>query len=293
MEKVAGLNNTGVLCWFNSLLQGLFSCKYFVSIIENIDGEANPLVSDLQKIIKVMEAGNTKACDSCYALRSLLQQLKEKEGDRYNSLSSAQQSASEGFTLLLDYIDSKPLNIAFMHKYEERIVCIQTGEIESKKDGFNNQFMVFDETELQKSGLADYIKYHEHDLHDYKSEKRNTNPAHKYKRVYALKYLPKVVVLLLNRYYTDGHGRHRPRNPNISLPAEFEMPSVLFNGAMVYKKVAEVDHLGGLGGGHYISKVMRGGEAYLCNDSITTDYRLGTSPNTYITFCEYSHDRHN
>lgn len=280
MNEVVGFNNTGVICWFNALLQGLLSCKYFVHTIMTREGNQNPIVLELQKLIKSIDRceNSSKVYDSVGVLRALLTVLRHKEKQRYREFAGGQQSASEGFTLLLDYIDSAELNQFFTHKYEEQILCIETGknEPDTTNHGFNNQFMVFDEESLMRDGLDSFIKYHEHLLTDYKG----TDPRGTYKRVYGLKYLPKIVVILLNRY-------HR-RNPNISLPPSFDMPSCLINGSMRYKKVAEVDHAGSLGGGHYLAKVLRNDKAYLCNDSTFVDYRLGTSPNTYMTFYEYS-----
>ena len=285
MEQVVGFNNTGVICWFNSLLQCLLSSHYFVKIIMLTHSD-NLIIKSLQDLIKSINERPQEVHNSSIILKSLLVILKDKDSNRFREFAMGQQSASEGFTLLLDYIDNNSLSALFTHRYEERVVWEKNlNKIESKIIGNNNQFMIFDENELKKSGLSEYIKYHEHPLDEYKSENPDTDPETKFKRLYVLRYLPKVVVMLLNRYYK--------RNRDISLPEEFKIPSCQFDGFMLYKKIAEIDHMGSLNGGHYISKIIRNNKAYMCNDSTYVPYRLETTSNTYMTFYEYSKNIYN
>ena len=121
---------------------------------------------------------NSRECD-CYdssiVLRSILHTLRQKHPKRYLEFATGQQSSSEGFTLLLDYIDNKLLNSMFTHRYEERVIRNNDVKaIESKVIGENNQFMIFDEEELRKNGLCEYLKHHEHILKEYKSENKNS-----------------------------------------------------------------------------------------------------------------------
>ena len=280
MNQVVGFNNTGVICWFNSLLQSLLSSTYFVKTIMLAQSD-NEIVNSIQHLIRDID-GSRNVYESSTILRALLRRLQAKDSKRFREFATGQQSASEGFTLLLDCLDVKNINTIFTHKYEERVVSqSDPSRVESKVIGYNNQFMVFDETELKRSGLVEYLKYHEHPLDEYKSERKDADPDEKYNRSYILRFLPKVIVILLNRYFK--------RDRTIILPAEFEVPSCQFNGFMIYKKIAEIDHMGSLNGGHYIAKILRKDKAYLCNDTEIMDYRLSTSPNTYMTF--YEHDR--
>jgi ubiquitin C-terminal hydrolase len=282
MEQVVGFNNTGVICWFNSLLQSLLSSTYFVKTIMLIQSD-NEIVKSIQDLIREIDNKSRSVYESSTILRALLRELQTKDSKRFREFATGQQSASEGFTLLFDLLDIKSINTIFTHKYEERVVAqSDPNGVESKVVGYNNQFMVFDEAELKSKGLSEYLKYHEHPLDEYKSERVDADPNEKYNRRYILRFLPKVLVILLNRY----HKRDR----DISLPAEIQMPSCQFNGFMIYKKIAEIDHMGSLSGGHYVAKVHRKGNEHLCNDNQIIDYRLSTSPNTYMTFYEFDRD---
>ncbi len=284
MEKVVGFHNTGVICWFNSLLQCLLSSHYFVNTIKLLKSD-NEIVKSLQLLISSVEGSSEQVHSSSAILRALLVALRDKEPKRFKALASGQQCSAEGFTLLLDYIDDKTLNSVFNHRYEEQVVWVSNSDkVESKIISHNNQFEIFDEAGLKANGLSEYIRYNETPIDEYKSERADadTAPDKKYKRLYILRYLPKVVVLLLNRYYKKAR--------NISLPEEFTIPSCQFDGNLVYKKIAEVDHMGSPSSGHYVSKVLRKNIAYMCNDATHVPYRLGTSPNTYMTFYEYSRD---
>jgi ubiquitin C-terminal hydrolase len=286
MEQAVGFNNTGVICWFNSLLQSLLSSTYFVKAIMLVKTE-DVIINSIQHLIHDINSKRfsdfATVYDSSTILRALLRGLQAKDSKRFSEFATGQQSASEGFTLLLDCLDIKSLNTLFTHKYEERVVAQSNpNQVESKVIGYNNQFMVFDEAELKSKGLTEYLKYHEHPLDEYKSEKKDADPNEKYNRLYILRFLPKILVILLNRY----HKRDR----DISLSAEIKIPSCQFDGFMIYKKIAEIDHMGSLGGGHYVAKVNRNNKEYLCNDNQIMDYRLSTSPNTYMTFYEYNRD---
>ena len=243
----------------------------------------NDLVTSIQNLIRAID-GSRNVYESATILHALLRSLQAKDNKRFREFATGQQSASEGFILLLDCLDIKNINTIFTHKYEERVVVRSNpDQVESKVIGYNNQFMVFDEEELKRSGLVDYLKYHEHPLDEYKSERKNADPNEKYNRSYILRFLPRVIVILLNRY----HKRDR----TISLPTEFDVSSCQFDGFMVYKKIAEIDHMGSLDGGHYIAKVHRNNKEYLCNDTEITENKLSTSPNTYMTFYEYNRDK--
>lgn len=280
MDNITGFNNTGVICWFNSLLQSLLSSKYFVDIVLNEDPKENLIINELQKIIRLIKGRQSDPIDSINVLKAFLIVLQRKDRNRYIEFANGQQSASEGMTLLLDCIGSKKLDLAFTHKYEEKIVSINTNKLEpdTLKHDYSNQFMVFDEEMLQRKGLVEYIKYHEHTIPDYKSDRKDAIPNEQFKRIYTLKYLPEIVVILLNRYTKRTRG--------LDLPSTFDIATSRFKGYLRYKKVAEIDHSGSLNGGHYVSKVLRGSKEYLCNDSNYVTCGMGTSTRTYITIYE-------
>ena len=115
--------------------------------------------------------------------------------------------------------------------------------------------MVFDEEMLQRKGLVEYIKHHEHSIPDYKSERKDALYNEQFKE-YTIKYLPEIVVILLNRY---------TKRIVVKLTPDFDIATTRL-GYLRYKS-SRNNHSGSLNGGHYISKVLRGNTEYLCNDS--------------------------
>lgn len=274
--QVIGFINIGAICWFNSMLQLILSSKYIIKSILDNEEEQNNLLKEFQNFLKNYISNNLSQNDSIKLLRIFLLEVKEKHPSSVlNSL--VEQSASEGMTFFLDMLNSKYLNKILTHVTEESIICKQTKEVISSKKNINNQFMLFNTKDLIKRGLPDTLLCSQDNLEeDFVPENHIKNDAKQYKRVYILKYIPEVIIISLNKYIQKN---------NVVLPDSFKI-SHLNGSDMVYIKKAEVDHLGSLGGGHYISRALREDKIYLFNDSSYSESELKTNRNTYITLYE-------
>jgi ubiquitin C-terminal hydrolase len=86
---------------------------------------------------------------------------------------------------------------------------------------------------------------------------------------------PEIFVCLFNQY-ADKKLRY--------FPQIFKIPNNK-NGSLTYQLVAQVEHSGSLGGGHYVCKALRKDGAYLLNDSgVSTITGLEPSAGTYMVF---------
>ncbi|MDL1983180.1 MAG: ubiquitin carboxyl-terminal hydrolase [Deltaproteobacteria bacterium] len=258
------------------MLQLIISSKYIIKSILDDEEEQNNLLKEFQIFLRNYTSNNLSQNDSVKLLRIFLLEVKEKHPSSVlNSL--AQQSASEGMTFFLDMLNSKHLNKILTHVTKESIVCKQTKEIISSKKNINNQFMLFDTNDLIKRGLPDALLCSQDNLEEDFIPEDHTKDANKqYKRVYILKYIPEVIIISLNKYIQKN---------NVVLPDSFKIPHI--NGSdMVYIKKAEVDHLGSLGGGHYIGRALREDKVFLFNDVNYSESQLKTNKNTYITLYE-------
>ena len=278
MSKPSGFNNTGVICWFNSLLQSLISCHKFVEYFkgQKIKEENSCIHNELiNLIIKIEENEDIKNMSSIL-LNALVKDLQNK--NKKIDLGFGQQASDEGFIFLLDIINKKKLEKIFEHVYEEVIICKETDKVVSRKRSYNNIFNVFDEENLIKNGLNEYILQNEEsDLKDYGKE--NT-----YRRLYILRRISPIIIIALNRFNTDGKN-FKPRNAKIKLPDYLEFPHI--NGTiMKYKKISEIDHTGSLSGGHYVSRCLRNDNVYLFNDINVSNCHLETLQSTFLTFYE-------
>ena len=289
LELPSGFVNTGVICWLNSLLQALIANKHFTDILKveykkdkNISSCTHKELYNLLKKIDIIE--NIEK-SSILVLNGVITDLQNKK--RKIDLGFGQQSSSEGLTLILEMLNNKKIDNKFNHSYEVTLQCDNNNEIISKTRTTNNIFYLFDEKSLIKDKLMQFLLYHISELeentipHDYREKHIKGN---RYSRIFRLKYIPHIVIISLNRYFTVGKNKHHQRNPNIKLPNDFSMPGI--NGkSILYKKISEIDHLGSLEGGHYISRCLKDDDnVYLFNDSHVKLSKFGTLPSTYLTF---------
>ena len=290
MDYPSGLRNIGAICWLNSLLQSLLTCKHFFDYIRtHKDIHKNNTYKSLVEICESIEKSDDILDKSSYFLKAFISDLKsnKKEID----IGFGYQCSSEGLILILDQINSPKINSLFTHSYEIELVCNESGKSLSKRRANDTIFYIFDEESLQKKGLRDYLLSHESELEkefipeDWKNEHQ---PHYTYKRVAQLKRISEIVVIALNRYMTTGL-KSLPRNAAIKLPNTFTIDSNK-QIAMHYKKIAEIDHLGSLRGGHYISRCVRDKDVYLLNDSSYKKFQLETLPSTYLTWYELTEE---
>ena len=279
-----GLKNGGVICWLNSLLQALISSETFRKSIKESSDES-VTIQQLRTFIQLFEDKEDISLSSTLILKALVSDLAKRK--HKIDMGFGQQSSSEGLVLILDVI-SNTTHHCFDHIYEDSIECIQTGDTVSKIRSTNNIFYIFDEETLLEKGLRNFLLSHSTDLDsgfipdDYKKEHQ---PDYTYRRHYTLRRMPNVVVIALNRYMTNGK-QSKERNPEIKLPDTFTMPHVR-KGEIVYKKIAEIDHIGrSTLGGHYVARAKRDDNSYLFNDEHVQLHRLETCPTTYLTFYE-------
>lgn len=282
MDTPSGLRNSGVICWLNSLLQAMLSSRILCSSFEESSDESathREFRTLIQKAIKKEDI----SLSSSSILRALITDLRRQQ--KSIDIAFGQQSSSEGLILILDMLNKKEINDRFYHVYEDTIQCDQTGKVVSKVRSINNVFYIFDEETLLERGIRDFLLCHSNVL-DEDFTPDDHEPGHTYRRIYTLRRIPEIVVIALNRYMTNGRA-HKKRNPKIKLPNEFSMPHNK-EGDIKYTKIAEVHHLGGLNGGHYMSVAKRGNQSYLFNDEQVTPRAMETVPTTYLTFYEVS-----
>lgn len=286
-----GFTNIGACCWWNSLLQALLSCNHFVStLLEENDSQENTYRA-LKSFVQVQaHSAATKlplvqpntpvlCADNITLLRVFLAELREKEPVSFKVMASGQQSASEGFSLLIDILKSDSINALFMHSYEQSIIRKDNSKPVSTKRTTNNFFSQFDEADLLQRGLRDCLLGTTEDLKDYKIE--DTGETGMCVKVLKLKRISPIFIVLLNRYKND--------RSDISLPETITI-NAKKGGTMVFYRKSCVDQIGTLGGGHYIARAIRSigddSDIYLFNDTQLGTTRLNTVKNTYFTCYE-------
>jgi ubiquitin C-terminal hydrolase len=103
-------------------------------------------------------------------------------------------------------------------------------------------------------------------------------------RVYCLTMVPEIVVVGFNQYVGYG-GQARARY----FPPRLEFPTADDAGALAYQLVGQVEHSGGLEGGHYWARGLRaGGRVYVLNDTGVGPGAFAPTADTYLLAYHYA-----
>lgn len=185
---INGFYNNGALCWMNSLLQALLSCEIFYKTVK----DETEITTHTLELLHKMINSNSREQYSSLILDALGKDLKNTQPKNYEIIcSGAQQSASEGFVLLLDCIKSLEVKKLFYSRFNNDMVS-----------PFHT---IFDIKRLADVGLIDYLKY---DIIETEGKKI----------VRSLTHAPHILVLIFNKYN---------KKILIEMPKEFNLSSSL------------------------------------------------------------------
>jgi ubiquitin C-terminal hydrolase len=285
-----GLNNVGSICYFNSLLQALLSCKSIYNVIQDItiDNDLNKTLTGRTFIQTVRTAmgGNVGECAamSSKLLSALIADLENRLGKI--DFGKMQESASEGLVWLLDMMENPeskvhPITRLFRNHYCVEFFCeTKCKDIVSVQEdtGISINLFFYDSWPKpikDSATFADAIRVH----------LSNTDSGYKCPRCketvigirrHTLTRVPEILVCLFNQY-ADKKLRYFPQS--------FKIPNNK-GGIFTYQIVAQIEHSGNLGGGHYVCKATRkNNQHFLFNDNAFTEIpKLEPSVGTYMIF---------
>ena len=307
-----GFQNMGATCYFNSVLQSLLSCTSFVQNIKNgsqVDELAsdsngyntNPVTKNISNIIELHDGlKNTKDAALSYGIKNKLNCaspdvwknmvvcIAKSKNRPIREILQGQQDACEGFHLLIDSMDEfRDLQDIFTHRYKTMIYCFKCDDWVSTKNNIYNVFEVshdlksdqhpeFKEAEVAANMNEFLAKQTSFLDRDYKcpkckdkSEKHITNK---------LVMVPEVLVVLAKKYVAG-----RKLDVYTAFPETLEFPGD-DGSRLQYKAVSQIEHSGGLGGGHYWAICKRLGGWFELNDMRVSKSEFKPTNNTYMVF---------
>lgn len=312
-----GFNNLGATCYFNAVLQSLLSCTSFIHYLlknrKNPEYNENPVTRKLIELVDMalnMRDGdmssNSISQMSPNIWIEMIKFLCKKNNMKINNFMNGQQCAGEGFDYLIDSLENfEDIQDIFTHRYKTTVYCIDCDKCVSNVNSTNFVFKV--PPNLKNEQLDRFKKYdklidenyentkeHNQESKNNKSEMnklltRQTGYIDKFYicpeckqggEKYSIDHLvmsPEILVVLSKKYVANN-----------KLDIYTDFPKTLeFNGKdsiLKYEAVSQIEHSGGLNGGHYWAISRRHNGWYSLNDNQFTKSEFNPTKNTYIVF---------
>ena len=297
-----GLHNSGVICYFNTLLQSLMSCssvnQYFL-IHEHVFKQKNNTLAllyiDLLKKNLNNQGKNQKVFQSSNILTQLIISYKKKNPN-IGHIGMGQEDIGEFLIFFLDALDNKYIEKLFIHKYQCDILCTKCKTINNIPNDLSYQFEIPLDTSdsyeieyLHKEknstiNISNYIRNNISNISGQTCSKcKNSNSMVKMSR---LKFIPTILVINFNKYR---------QKKLFKFPKFIEYINNKLKKKYIYIIVSSAEQSGNLMGGHYICKATRkvfnenniSTKSYLFNDISFQEYPIEPTLNSYIVFYHF------
>ncbi len=295
-----GLYNNNILCYFNALLQSLFSCTSINEYLLNNENKFsnNNFIKLYINIIKNYIIINKTREASIYTIEQsnlvLFNEFLVLIQNKNIHFGYNQEDSGELLLLLLDIINDKYIYNLFYNKYKCDIYCRNCKNINPIKDDISVQFEIttefidsnFLQSETNKNlhNLNQFIKNNYSECDDYVCTKcQKIGLCIKLNR---LLLTPTILVINFNKY---------EEKKKYMYPSELYFINEKENKKFNYKLISSIHHSGNANFGHYIAKSVRKtiknneiiNNVYTLNDSSYTQDSFKPDMNSYILFYHF------
>lgn len=253
LPEAYGLTNTGVICYFNSLLQVLGSCTSIQCIHFK---DKNLLETAFHKYVNMLKNNNIDPNISSEIIKIL-------SNEKLN-FGNGQESASEALVFLMDCINNVCLTSLFISRIKCKITCNNCQKTSDETKDYSIIINLFHDQKVTEQNILSYFNK----VDDYTCNYCNIKGGIRY---YNLAMLSEILVICFNVYFSKK--KHE-------FPETLTFPGK--ENPINYKLVGQIEHTGSLHGGHYWARVLRKDDVYLCNDSTFNKSKFIPTDNTYI-----------
>lgn len=276
-----GLQNTGVICYFNSLIQSLLSCtslnQYFINepaTYTNKEGQPtkhNKVWIMYQQMIVDMVKSTGSSDWSVKLWTVLIEHLRST--NKYPKFGHGQEDGHEGFHLLIDALEDKKVVKLFEHRFRSIIGCVSCKKICIKTVDEAIAIPIH-ESELKSTELESYLKDHKPEIDSDFICKHCKKKGDK-TQMCELTMVPEILVLQFKKFNQKSI---------IDFPQQLQ-----FNSSgevpIIYQLVSQMEHSGSTSGGHYWAiSLRRDGVIYNFNDNSMAKSMWQPTTETYVAF---------
>lgn len=280
-----GFNNTGAICWMNSLLQFLLGLPSINKVLlENEDSLAgNVLASRYIRFLKQILPNDNRgiksdeldpsmlANASSEILTAFLQRLKTKKINI--KMGTSEECANEGFVLFIDMLGCPKVEKLLLTRYEISFECPQCHKDMFRAVDKSYQIEMFTRVRIEtETDFTNWLKIHPEEGDTYRCESCG-HCVGKFNKQKQLKRMSEIVIIVFNKYQEKDKRW---------FPQHLEFP-MIGGGLLEYKLVGKIEHSGTMHGGHYWAQSFRDDDWAKLNDNSLPS--LGNSqptPETYM-----------
>jgi len=285
-----GFENTGYICWLNSLVQSFLSCSALNQIMLRDEDHLknNKLAQSYLNLLRRFKIGTTtsspptiSAADISRSTREIHHCLLDLHVKSSRNIFGVQQECvQEALVHFIDLFNHAPIKNLFKIRYQKVYRCASCNKITKyppiesyNVEYFEDPNMTHTEEEFLKRlkcfpSVADKSKCE-------KCGVEKTGGIH-----YELLSMVREVIIVMFKNKFLG------KTPSW-FPPELHFTSQDESGnerTLTYKAVSKIDHSGGLNGGHYWAVCRRGEKTYALNDTSVGEEPLIGQPNTFLVF---------
>lgn len=276
-----GLNNTGAICWCNSLLQMMLGLSSVNKVLLESEEELrdNQFAMEYIKVLKSTLPNDPNnpvdatrlTIASAAILGGFLSRLRQQ--GRHFNIGVSQECADEAFTLFIDLFGCPKVEKLFSNVYELIVKCKFCNEQVSSVRDKSYRIQLFTNVRLEdQDKFCKFLKIHPSECDFYKCEKCG-NSMSKFFRAEKLKMLSEVVVIIFNKFQMKD---------NRWFPQELVFRARNGKPPLTYKLVGKIEHSGTMQGGHYWAQSLRGDRWYRLNDTSISPGDYTPSPGTFM-----------